>query len=268
MTQSTVTYAAQDRIGTITLNRPEKMNAFSGQMLEDFASALDLAQRDDSVRVVIVRGAGRAFSVGYDISPGEFSPHDHTITEDREWLERAIALWLRVWDFPKPVIAQVHGYCVAGATMLAICCDITLVAEDASIRWPALPIGGGLIGPMWTWSVGPKKAKEMSYIAGSEMTGAEAFSLGWANRCVPAAELEEQTLLMARLIARTPADLLRLKKQAINRVMDVQGFRTIATFSAEWDSIAHYTEGASGMTAKIRELGLKGAIKWLEDGAK
>lgn len=268
MTQSTVTYAAEDRIGTITLNRPEKMNAFSGQMLEDFAAALDLAQRDDSVRVVIVRGAGRAFSVGYDISPGEFSPHDHTITEDREWLERAIALWLRVWDFPKPVIAQVHGYCVAGATMLAICCDITLVAEDASIRWPALPIGGGLIGPMWAWSVGPKKAKEMSYIAGSEMSGAEAFSLGWANRCVPAAELEEQTRLMARLIARTPSDLLRLKKQAINRVMDTQGFRTISTFSAEWDSIAHYSKGAADMTAKIRELSLKGAIKWFKEGAK
>ena len=268
MTQSTVTYEAQDRIGIITLNRPEKMNAFNAQMLEDFASALDVAQQDDAVRVVIVRGAGRAFSVGYDISPGEFSPHEHTITEDREWLERAIALWLRVWDFPKPVIAQVHGYCVAGATMLAICCDITLVAEDASIRWPALPIGGGLIGPMWTWSVGPKKAKEMSYIAGSEMSGTEAFALGWANRCVPADALEEQTLLMARLIARTPADLLRLKKQAINRVMDVQGFRTIAAFSAEWDSIAHYSDGAAGMTAKIRELGLKGAIGWFKEGAK
>jgi enoyl-CoA hydratase len=267
MKQSTVTYSAEDRIGTITLNRPEKMNAFNAQMLEDFACALDVAQRDDSVRVVIVRGAGRAFSVGYDISPGEFSPHDHTISEDREWLERAIALWLRVWDFPKPVIAQVHGYCVAGATMLAICCDITLVAEDASIRWPALPIGGGLIGPMWTWSVGPKKAKEMSYIAGSEMSGAEAFSLGWANRCVPAAALEEQTQLMARLIARTPADLLRLKKQAINRVMDVQGFRTVSAFSAEWDSIAHYSEGAAGMAAKIRELGLKGAIGWYQAGA-
>ena len=268
MNQSTVTYAARDRIGTITLNRPEKMNAFNAQMLEDFASALDVAQHDDTVRVVVVRGAGRAFSVGYDISPGEFSPHEHTITEDREWLERAIALWLRVWDFPKPVIAQVHGYCVAGATMLAICCDITLVAEDASIRWPALPIGGGLIGPMWTWSVGPKKAKEMSYIAGSEMSGAEAFSLGWANRCVPAAALEEQTQLMASLIARTPADLLRLKKQAINRVMDVQGFRAIAGFSAEWDSIAHYSDGAAGMTAKIRELGLKGAIGWFKEGAK
>lgn len=268
MQLDTVLYHAEDRIGTITLNRPEKMNAFSGQMLADFGRALDIAEKDENVRVIVVRGAGRAFSVGYDISPGEFSPHDHNIAEDREWLQRAIALWLRVWEFPKPVVAQVHGYCVAGATMLAICADITMVAQDASIRWPALPIGGGLIGPMWAWLVGPKKAKEMSYIAGSEMTGSEAHALGWANHCVPAAELEERTATIARLIARTPPDLLRLKKQAINRVMDTQGFRTVSMFSAEWDSIAHYTEGACGMTAKIHELGLKGAIQWLKEGAQ
>jgi enoyl-CoA hydratase len=264
MTLQTVRYHADGPIGTITLNRPDKMNAFSAQMLADFGSALTLAERDESVRVVIVRGAGRAFSVGYDISPGEFSPHDHNISEDREWLQAAIGQWLRVWESPKPVIAQVHGYCVAGATMLAICCDITLVADDASIRWPALPIGGGLIGAMWTWLVGPKKAKEMSFIAGSEMSGAEAHFWGWANRAVPAAELEAETVRMARQIARTPPDLLRIKKLAINRIMDIQGFRTAAMFGAEWDSIAHYTNGAAEMAGKIHELGLKGAIQWLQ----
>lgn len=261
MTLQTVQYHADGPIGTITLNRPEKMNAFGSQMLADFDAALTLAERDDSVRVVIVKGAGRAFSVGYDISPGEFSPHEHNISDDREWLQAAINHWLRVWDFPKPVIAQVHGYCVAGATMLAICCDITLVADDASIRWPALPIGGGLIGPMWAWLVGPKKAKEMSFIAGSEMSGAEAHFWGWANRTVPAAELETQTLRMAQQIARTPPDLLRIKKLAINRVMDLQGFRTAVLAGAEWDSIAHYTNGATEMAEKIKSLGLKGAIK-------
>lgn len=268
MTMDTVRYEAADRVGTITLNRPEKLNAFSEQMLVDFAAALDLAERDQEARVLIIRGAGRAFSVGYDLSPGEFSPQDHTITEDREWLNRAIALWIRVWEFPKPVIAQVHGYCVAGASMLAICADITVVAEDASIRWPALPIGGGLIGPMWAWVIGSKKAKEMSFIAGSEMSGVEAHALGWANHCVPAVELEKKTGALASLMARTPADLLRLKKQAINRVMEVQGFRASIQFSAEWDSIAHYGEGAMSTTAKIHELGLKGAIQWFKEGAK
>jgi enoyl-CoA hydratase len=251
-------------VGTITLNRPSKMNAFNAQMLADFGACLTHVERDDTVRVVIVRGAGRGFSGGYDISPGEFSPADHNISDDREWLQDATQLWLRLWDFPKPVIAQVHGVCAAGATMLAICCDITLVAEDARIMWPALPLGGGLIGPLWTWLIGPKKAKEMSFIAGSEMTGAEAHGWGWANRAVPADELEAVTHKMARAISATPADLLRIKKLAINRVMDVQGFRTVAAFGAEWDAIAHYSKGAAEMAGRIRDLGLKGAIASLK----
>ena len=264
MEWKTVLYGADGGIGTITLNRPDKLNAFNAQMLADFASVLTHAAADESARVIIVRGAGRGFSGGYDISPGEFSPADHDISEDREWLQDATELWLRLWELPKPVIAQVHGVCSAGASMLAICCDITLVAEDARIIWPALPIGGGLIGPLWTWLIGPKKAKEMSFIAGSEMSGAEAHSWGWANRALPAGELEAATRLMARRICRTPPDLLRIKKLAINRVMDVQGFRTVAMFGAEWDAIAHYSKGAAEMAAKIRELGLKGAIAWMK----
>ncbi len=114
MQWETVLYETDGSVGTITLNRPAKLNAFSAQMLQDFAAVLDHAERDQAVRVVIVRGTGRAFSAGYDISPGEFSPHDHTITEDREWLHKATEQWLRLWEFPKPVIAQVHGICSAG----------------------------------------------------------------------------------------------------------------------------------------------------------
>jgi enoyl-CoA hydratase len=261
---SEVLYERQGPIAIITLNRPEKLNAFNAQLLINFTKALDLAERDETARVVIVKGAGRAFSVGYDVSPGEYSPHHVNIAEDREWLHGAIEKWLRVWEFPKPVIAQVHGYCIAGATMLALCCDITIVSNECKIRWPSLPLGGGLISTMWTWLSGPKKAKEMSFIAGSEMTGAEAHFWGFANRAVPEAELEAVTLRMARQIARTPPDLLRLKKLAINRIMDIQGFRTAAMFGAEWDSIAHFSTGAMNVAEKIQELGLKGAIKWLE----
>ena len=109
MQWETVAYETDGAVGTIILNRPHKLNAFSAQMLADFAAAVAHAGQDASVRVVIVRGAGRAFSAGYDISPGEFSPEDHTITEDREWLHSATEQWLRLWEFPKPVIAQVHG---------------------------------------------------------------------------------------------------------------------------------------------------------------
>src|SRR5258708_33352098 len=103
MTLQTVRLEVDGPVGNITLNRPEQLTAFNAQMLADFNSALTEAERNDAVRVVIVKGAGRAFSVGYDISPGEFSPHEHNITQDREWLQAAIGNWLRVWDFPKPV---------------------------------------------------------------------------------------------------------------------------------------------------------------------
>src|SRR5690606_19626412 len=137
--------------------------------------------------------------------------------------------------------------------------------NECRVRWPSLPIGGGLIGTMWTWLIGPKKAKEMSFIAGSELSGKEAHSWGWANRAVPEADLEAETLAMAQAIAATPADLLRIKKLAINRIMDLQGFRTAAQFGAEWDAIAHFSPGAQQMSQRIRDMGLRGAIRHTEE---
>lgn len=261
----TVLYEPLGPIAVLTLNRPDKLNAFNAEMLAALMVALERAREDQAVRVVLLKGAGPAFSAGYDVAPGEHSPHDKGIAQDREDLQGMIEKWLQVYEFPKPIVAEVHGFCIAGATMLAICCDITLVAEDARIRWPSLPLGGGLISTMWCWLVGPKKAREMSYIAGSEMSGAEAHHWGWANRAVPASELPEAAMAMARAIARTPPDLLRLKKLAINRIMDIQGFRTAAMFGAEWDSIAHFGPGATETAAKIKELGVKGAIAWHQD---
>ncbi len=257
-----VLYELDGPIAELTLNRPDKLNSFNAELLSELLSGLERARRDDAVRVVVLKGAGRAFSAGYDVSAEAYAPDEHNIHHDRENLQVLIENWLQVYEFPKPIIAQVHGYCIAGATMLAICCDITLVAENCRIRWPSLPLGGGLISTMWCWLVGPKKAREMSYIAGSEMSGTEAFQWGWANRAVPYDDLEEITMTMARAIARTPPDLLRLKKLAINRIMDIQGFRTAAMFGAEWDSIAHYSPGAATTAAKVKELGVKGAIAW------
>lgn len=259
---STVLYDQVGTVAVLTLNRPDKLNAFNAEMLSDLMAALAQAGADAGVRVVVLKGAGRAFSAGYDVAPGAHSPHERGIIQDRDDLHGMIDKWLQIYEFPKPIVAQVHGFCIAGATMLAICCDITLVAEDCRIRWPSLPLGGGLISTMWTWLVGPKKAREMSYISGSEMSGAEAYHWGWANRAVPEANLEAAAMAMAQAIARTPPDLLRLKKLAINRIMDIQGFRTAAMFGAEWDAIAHFGPGATETAGKIKEVGVKGAIAW------
>jgi enoyl-CoA hydratase len=200
--------------------------------------------------------------VGYDVHEGKY--HDGRRRALNDWLglRERNDRWLDVWRCPKPVIAAIHGFCMGGATQLAVCCDLTVVAEDAIIGWPSVPLGGGLLGPVSCWLIGPKKAKELSYIAGSHMTGAEAAALGWANHAVASDQVESTTLQLAKRIARTPPDLLALKKRAINRVMDVQGFSEVLTFGAEYDAIAHDSDGCSFVQDKIAELGFKGAMAW------
>jgi enoyl-CoA hydratase len=259
----TVIYSKAGRIATITLNRPEKLNALSADLLEDMMAAFEVARQDDDVRCVILKGAGRAFSVGHEVGTANHAKLK-TIAADRQRIEANLARYLKVWDFPKPVVAQIHGYCIAAATLLVLCCDLAVIADNARVRWPSIPLGGGMIGAAATWIIGPKKAKEMSFIAGSEMSGAEAQALGWANHAVPEDELEAATLKLCRKIAKTPPDLLHMKKLAINRIMDMQGFRTGFMFGAEWDAICHFTDGIGEVRARIKEHGLKETIKWFE----
>jgi enoyl-CoA hydratase/carnithine racemase len=133
-------------------------------------------------------------------------------------LERNIARFMKIWDHPKPVIAAVHGYCLAGATQLCVFTDVTVVAEDAKIGLPSIPIGGGYITPLWTPLVGPKRAKQMSFVAGSQISDTTASEWGWANYAVPADELLDNVRALATEISRIPSEILRMKKLAVNRV--------------------------------------------------
>lgn len=260
---------AGDGVGELVLNRPEKLNALNTAMLDEFSRSVDTIADDDQIRCVIIRGAGRAFSVGYDVErqrlDGGPAPH-RTAYHDWRRLRRNLERWLAIWDLDKPVIAAVHGHCVGGASMLCVCADLTFVAEDASIAWPSIPLGGGLLSPVSMWLTGMKRARELSYLAGSAMTGTEAAELGWANRALPTTELLPAVRATAREIARMPASLLRLKKLALNRVMETQGFRTAFLFGAEWDAIAHTTDEHDAVSGRIREHGLKSTIAWYRDG--
>jgi enoyl-CoA hydratase len=247
-------------IGALILNRPEKLNSLSTPMLEEFDQALAELGEDEDVRVVVIKGAGRSFSAGYDLGPDDPMRLNRTTTSDRENQQHKVERWLKIWDLAKPVIAQVHGHCLAGATQMCVASDITVVAEDARIGFPALPLGGGMISPTWLWLVGPKRAKELSFTPGSWISGKEAAEWGWANRAVPAAELDETVLKMARKIAKVHPEVLRIKKLANNRVMELQGFRTAFTFGAEWDAILHFAPSVVELQTRIREQGLKAAI--------
>lgn len=261
-------WSKEGKLGYLTLNRPEKLNALSQGMMREIDEVMEEAARDTDVRVLIIRGAGRAFSAGYDLNPnaeGRGASRGDPV-DDRDRLTANMERWLRIWDFPKPVIAQVHGYCLAGATQMCVMCDITVVAEDARIGWPSIPVGGGFISPMWTWLIGPKRAKQMAYIPGSQMDGKTASDWGFANYAVPVERLEADVRQLAEQIAVVPSKILKMKKHAINRMLDVQGFRVAVQMGSETDALLHASEPVEQLSGMIREFGLKEAIAMFKAG--
>ena len=156
----------QDRIGMLTLNRPEKLNAMSPALLEEFSEAIETVSTDDDIKVLIIRGAGRAFSAGYDLAGGGGGK---TVDADRTELQKMIERWLSLRELPKPVIAMVHGYCLAGASQICACSDVIFMAEDARLGFPSLPAGAGFVSSMWNWMVGPHRTKYMAFLPGSQI---------------------------------------------------------------------------------------------------
>jgi enoyl-CoA hydratase/carnithine racemase len=268
MTRDFIAVDREDRIGWLILNRPAKLNAMNPQMLDEFSGALAELTDDPAVRVIITRGAGRAFSAGFDIDrPPSVQDGDLDVTENYARLVGNIDRFLEIWDCPKPVIAAVHGHCLAGATQMAVFCDLTVVAENARIGWPTMPVGGGYISPIWTWLVGPKRAKQMSFNAGSSVSGREAADWGWANFAVAETELWDEVRNMALRIVRIPADVLQMKKYAVNRVLDLQGFRSSVKLGAETDALLHASRSVGVIRQAIREYGLTQAIEEFNRGA-
>ncbi|PKW16379.1 enoyl-CoA hydratase-related protein [Saccharopolyspora spinosa] len=245
-------------ISWIVLNRPDKANALSNAMLDEFSDAL-ARLADAGGAIVGIRGEGKGFCAGYDVDQVG-KPKAADPVADRERLARNVNRYLAIWDHPKPVIAAVHGYCIAGATQLCVFCDITIVAEDAKIGEPALPIGGGYIAPLWAPLVGPKRAKELAFLPGNTIDGRTATEWGWANHAVPADAVVSTAEDMAERMARIPSDVLRIKKLSINRTMDVMGVRAAAAQVSEMDALLHLSPSVLELREWIGRIGLKAAI--------
>jgi enoyl-CoA hydratase len=267
MAFTTITLAKQDLIGTLTLNRPEKLNAMTPGLIAEFAEALTQVEHDAEIKVLIIRGAGRAFSTGYDLTGGsaDGSSKPFTIDDDQRFLQRYIEHWLRLRDLPKPVISMVHGYCLAGATQLCISTDMIFVAENAQIGFPSIPAGAGYVSAFWNWMVGPHRTKYLAFLPGSRISGLEAERMGFATRAFPEESLEQETYSYAQRVAKVPAQKLRLEKLAINRAMDLRGFRVAVQAGAEFDAIFHFGPGNQEIREIQKERGLRGAIKWYEE---
>jgi enoyl-CoA hydratase len=242
----------------IVLDRPERANALSSELLDEFSEALD-ALRDEGRPVLAIRGEGNGFSAGYDLDQVGNAGRPDPVA-DRARLQRNVERYLAIWDHPKPVIAAVHGYCLAGATQMCVFTDITVVAHDARIGEPSLPIGGGYIAPLWAPLVGPKRAKELAFVPGNSIDGRTAVEWGWANHSVPVDELIPAVEGLAERIALTPPEVLRVKKLSINRAMEATGVRHATSSVAEMDALLHTTPAVLELREWIAEVGLKQAM--------
>jgi enoyl-CoA hydratase len=248
----------------LILDRPHRLNAMNGALLDDLEGALDHLATDRATRVIAIRGAGRAFCAGYDIERDESEIGglaDRSVMEDRRRLERNVEIFMKAWRHPKPVIAAVHGYCMAGGTQLATLCDITVVGRETQIGVPSIPVGGGYVSPMWTPLVGPKRAKQLSFTGGQRITGATAAEWGWANYAVPDDEVFDDVRALGHRIALTPAEVLTAKKAAVNRVADIAGWSTIMPLGAETDALLHGTRSVRYLNEMIMRDGLKETIR-------
>ena len=267
-------------VATITLNRPEKLNAISQALRDDLEAALRELNPGDAVRVIRLKAAGRAFCAGYDLTPErgalDWRPNQRTgdnawelgesrIALDRESLRQSVDRWLWMWSYRKPIIAQVHGWCLAGGGEMIGACDIVFATEDARFGHPA----GRAIGipptlGMWPIKIGLLKTKELLF-SGDTIDGVEAERLGMINRALPPDELDEQTMAYCQRIAQVPLDGLSVHKHSANRWFEIMGLRTAAAEGAEFDAIWHEAPSIAAFADKARQEGLKAALEWRDD---
>lgn len=247
----------------LTLDRPEKGNALSPDVFDEIDQVLADQAGDRGTKVLIFQGNGRGFCSGHEL--GRDRGADDVLSVMAR-LTRPFATFQRLWDFPKPVIASVHGYCFGAATQLCTACDLVVVSSDVQIGLPRLPMGAGLTPPMLALAIGVRRAKELAFDIGATMDGPTAVDWGWANRCVLPDRLRDEVEALARRIARAPAAVLAGQKASLNRVAEEQGFWPIATSGIEMDVLHHYAHTGAPTAEAIRRHGVKGALELFERG--
>jgi enoyl-CoA hydratase len=246
----------------LTLNRPAKLNALSGALVTALTAAIDAATADARVRVIVLEGAGRAFCAGYDLTEeAEAGPPGPV--EWRELLAADVAATLRILDCPKPVIAQVHGYALAGGLELAMACDLVVAAEGTRLGEPEIRYGSAPVALLMPYLIGQKKTREL-LLTGDLIDAVEAERIGLINRVVPADRLVAEVDGLADRLARTPPEVMAPTKRMLNRAMDAAGFRLAVEAGIDLGAIinAADTPEQREWDAIVRRDGLKAALAW------
>lgn len=247
------------KIRRLTLNRPEKRNALNDELRGALFDELRRGDVDPDVSVLIVRGGGPCFSAGYDLGQRNTAVERSTSPVDGWWSRHVVAGWFELWDMATPIIAQVHGYCLAGGSELATACDLVYVAEDAQIGYPPVRLMSPPDMQWQTWMMGLRRGME-ALLTGDSMSGIDAVESGFANRAFPLDRLDDEVLAVAERVARIPLDLLALNKRAAHRAMEAAGIRTGMRATADIQAMGFHQAPSREYLASFATKGVSQAL--------
>ncbi len=259
----TILYKLEGPVAILTLNRPDKLNAINREMIDELNNALDLAEKDEQVRAIVLNGSGRAFSAGFDLNAGQ-EEANADVEFWRKELRRDFDIIMRFWDCPKPTIAAVHKYCLGSAMEMAVACDITIATEDCRFGAPEVKFGSGIVALILPWVIGVKAAKELLLTGDDKITADRALSLGLINRVVAGNKLYEEARLTASTIANNDQLAVKLTKQAINQSCETMGMRQALLQALELDVEIETTETPESKEFNkiLHEQGTRAALSW------
>ena len=266
--QPPVLYEEDGSLAFVTLNRPEKLNTLNQPLLQAFEEAIDRAVASEAVRCIVLRGAGRAFSAGYDLNPGGAAVAPAAQRSGRRWdpardyqmMSRNVRRFMKLWEAPKPVIAQVHGWCVGGGTDLALCSDLIFMADDAYIGYPPARVYGTPTSMMWVYRLGLEAAKRYM-LTGDAIDAPTALRIGLVSEVAPAAELPGVVERFARRFEHIPANQLALNKLLINQAFENMGLRTTQMLGTFFDGITRNTQEAIDWRDGFSTLGFRESVR-------
>jgi enoyl-CoA hydratase len=271
MTYQTLLYAVDGAIATITLNRPDALNTIVPPMPDEIEAAVNAAVRDPQVKVIVLRGMGRSFCAGYDFGAG-FHHWDQYLTTDGAWdpgkdfmfaTAPAVAptqKFMSLWRSPKPVIAQVHGWCVGGGSDYALCADLVIASEDARIGTPYSRMWGAYLSGMWIYRLGLTRAKEYA-LTGKPLSGRQAADCGLINAAVPFAELEAAVRRAALQLASIPSSQLAAMKLVVNHAYENMGLASTQTLGPILDGLMRNTPEARQFIEVAKEQGVRAVVR-------
>jgi enoyl-CoA hydratase len=270
---SHVTYEKDGRIGRITLNRPDVMNAISLEMPGQIAAAVAEAEADPEVHVMVLSGAGAAFCAGYDLTAFAEAPGGNPGVQEMPWdpMQDYRFMWRFTQDFMslframKPVVCKVHGFAVAGGSDIALCADLTIMSETAEIGYMPARVWGSPTTQMWVYRVGMEKAKRM-LLTGDKITGREAADMGLVLKAVPEAELDDEVERLAARMASVPINQLAMQKMVINQAIEAMGLNETQRLATLFDGITRHSPEGMNFKERSETKGWKQAVRERDEG--